>query len=153
MYSREQAFQMKQSFWTAFGQYMAPVPSSEGLKVNWVNYKTGLKDVFFRLKADNKKASIGIDIAHSDLGLQELFFQQFLELKNLLHGYLNEEWNWELHTNDVSGKVVSRISKDLCGVSVFNEHDWHQMITFFKLRMIALDEFRTDAKYTFDALK
>ncbi len=73
VYSKEQASQLRQAFWTALGQYLAPIPSAEGQKVNWVNYKTGIKHVYFRMQADHKKASISIEITHPDVGVQELF--------------------------------------------------------------------------------
>jgi hypothetical protein len=40
MYPRNEAAQLKKEFWTVFGQYMAPVLSSEGEKISWGNYKT-----------------------------------------------------------------------------------------------------------------
>ncbi|MFA6248901.1 MAG: DUF4268 domain-containing protein, partial [Mucilaginibacter sp.] len=49
MYSKDQASQLKQAFWTAFGQYMGPVLSAEGLRTNWINYKTGVKHIYFRM--------------------------------------------------------------------------------------------------------
>lgn len=91
MYSREQVSLLKQEFWTIFGQYLAPVLSSEGLKVNWINYRTGLKHVYFRMDADKRKASIAIEITHPDIGIQELFYEQFEEFKSLLNSYLKEE--------------------------------------------------------------
>lgn len=153
MYSREEASRLRHEFWTALGQYLAPHLSAEGLKVNWINYKTGLKHVYFKMQADKKQASIGIEITHPDTGIQELFFEQFLELKSILHGYLNEEWDWVLHTPDENGKIISRICTEIAGVSVFNRNDWPALISFFKPRIIALDEFWSDAKYSFDSLK
>ncbi|WP_439882514.1 DUF4268 domain-containing protein [Pontibacter sp. MBLB2868] len=153
MYTREQASQLRQAFWTAFGQYLAPHPSSDGLKINWVNHKTGLKDVYFRMQADKKTASIAIELTHPDPEIQELYFEQFLELKPLLHEYLGEEWEWELHTTDAFGKSISRIYKDLIGVSVFKKDDWPALISFFKPRIIALDDFWSGAQYSFDALR
>jgi hypothetical protein len=153
LYSKDEATQLKQAFWTTFGQYISPQLSAEGLRVNWVNYKTGIKYVYFRMEADKKSASIAIEIAHPDAGIQELFFEQFLELKNLLHSALYEEWEWQLHVTDVSGKNISRIFKQLDGLSVFNKNDWPACISFFKPRIIALDEFWSDAKYAFDTLK
>lgn len=153
MYSKEQATQLKQTFWTVFGQYMAPCLSSEGMKVNWVNYKTGLKHVFFRMHADNKKGSIGIELTHPDPDIQEIYFEQFLELKDLLHEYVGEEWEWLLHTSDPYGKVISKIHIELPGVSVFKKDDWPALISFFKPRMIALDDFWSGAQYSFDALR
>ena len=153
MYSKDEASQLKQLFWTTFGQYISPQLSAEGLKVNWVNYKTGIKHLYFRMEADKRSASIAIEITHADTGIQELFFEQFKELKILLHSTLNEDWNWELHTSDDSGRTVSRIAKQITGISIFNKNDWPALISFFKPRIIALDEFWSDAKYAFDALK
>jgi len=153
MYSKDEASQLKQQFWTAFGQYISPHLSAEGLKVNWVNYKTGIKHVYFKMQAGKSGASIAIEIAHPDGGIQELFFEQFKEYKNILNGVLGETWEWQLHTTDENGKTTSRISKQIDGVSIFNKNDWPALISFFKPRIIALDEFWNDVKYGFDALK
>ena len=153
MYTREQASQLRQAFWTAFGQYIAPHPSADGYKINWANYRTGLKHVYFRMHADKKMASIAIEITHPDPEIQELFFEQFQELRNLLHEYVGEEWEWELHTTNSEGRIISRIYKELTGVSVFNQNDWPDLISFFKPRIIALDDFWSGAKYSFDELR
>ena len=105
------------------------------------------------MEAGKKSASIAIEITHHDAGIQELFFEQFKELKNILASVLNENWDWQLHTTDENGKTVSRIFKQIKGVSIFNKNDWPTLISFFKPRIIALDEFWSDAKYAFDALK
>jgi hypothetical protein len=153
MYSREEASQLRQSFWTAFGQYMSPVLSSEGQKVNWINYRTGFSGVQFKMDAGSKKADIGITLTHSDTGIQELFFEQFREYQTLLRQYLDEEWNWVLHAHDESGRTVSRIYTEIPGVSVFNRDDWPALIAFFKPRITALDEFWNDVKDGFETLR
>jgi len=153
LYSKEEASQLKQAFWTTFGQYIAPQLSAEGLRANWVNYKTGIKHIFFKMQADKRTASIAIEITHPDAGIQELFYEQFLEYKNILASYQNEPWEWELHGRDEYGKTISRIYKQIKGVSIFNKNDWPELISFFKPRIIALDEFWSDAKYGFDGLK
>lgn len=153
MYTKEQASQQRQAFWTTFGQYIAPYPSAEGIKVNWINYNTGFKDLNFRMVAEGKTASINIMLTHPDLGIQELFYEQFMALKAILHERVGEQWEWVLHTTDEYGKTISRIYKEIRPVSVFNQDDWSTLISFFKPRMIALDDFWSDAKYTFEALK
>jgi Domain of unknown function (DUF4268) len=153
MYTKEQASQLRQAFWTTFGQYMNPIPSAEGLRVNWVNYNTGLKQVYFRMKADKKKASIGIEMTQPDAGIQELFFEQFTALRAMLQEATGEEWTWALHDQDENGKTVSRIYQEISGVNVFNREDWPTLISFFKPRIIALDAFWTDAQYSFESLK
>lgn len=81
MFSKQEASQLRKDFWTTFGQYMKPVPSADGEKVNWVNYKTGEKDILFRMEAGNKKATISIDLVHSDIDIQQLYYEQFVQLK------------------------------------------------------------------------
>jgi Domain of unknown function (DUF4268) len=151
MYTREEASTIRHEFWTAFGKYMGPVPSAEGLKINWINYHTRIRDLHFRMNAGVNAAVISISLEHRDPGIQELFFEQFLELKELLHGTLEEEWNWQLHVT-VDGKVISRIYKEITGVSVFNKAHWPELISFFKPRIIALDSFWENARYSFEGL-
>ncbi|WP_162425971.1 DUF4268 domain-containing protein [Pontibacter pudoricolor] len=153
MYTREQASQLRQAFWTTFGQYIAPHLSADGYRTNWSNYKTGLKHVYFRMRAEKKTATISIELTHPDAEIQELYFEQFEELKTLLHETLGEEWEWELHGEDEEGRTISRIYKKISKVNVFNKEDWPELISFFKPRIIALDEFWSNAKYSFDALK
>jgi hypothetical protein len=152
VFTRAEASHIKQEFWTAFGKYMSPIPSAEGLKINWVNYHTRIKDVHFRMDAGQKSASICILIQHNDPEIQELYYDQFLELKDLLHATVEEEWQWQLHAN-ADGKNVTKICKEISGVSVFNREHWPELISFFKQRIIALDSFWENARCSFDALK
>ncbi len=153
MYTKEQASQIRQAFWTAFGQYMALHPSVEGYKVNWINYKTGLKHVYFRMNAEKNAASIAIEIIHPDIEIQQLFYEQFLTLKLMLEDYQQETWEWVLHTSDNNGKTISRICKELPNVNVFRQDDWPAIISFLKPRIIALDAFWGDAQFSFESLK
>ncbi|MCC3151797.1 DUF4268 domain-containing protein [Hymenobacter sp. BT770] len=153
MYSKAEVTQLRQAFWTAFGQYMAPVPSAEGDSTNWINYKTGIKHVYFRMQADNRRATIAIELTHPDAGIRELFYEQFVELKALLHEALGEEWSWEAEATDAVGLPYSRIYIELSPANLFNREDWPALISFFKPRIMALDAFWADAQYTFEALK
>ncbi len=141
MFSKIETSQLKQEFWTAFGLYMKPIPFAEGEKNNWVNYKTGIKDILFRMQANTKQAIISIEICHKDKDLQLLYFEQFEALKNLLHKTLGEEWVWSKNIMDEAGHNISSISKKLENVNILNKSDWPDIISFFKQRIIALDEF------------
>ena len=153
MYSKDQVSKLKQAFWTAFGQYIAPQLSAEGMRINWINYKTGIKHLNFKLHADNKSAFIAIELSHPDTGVQELLFEQFKEFRNILKGYLNEDWEWEQQLLDENYKPVSRIYKTLPDVNIFKEEDWPEIISFLKPRLIVLDEFWCDASHSFELFK
>ncbi|MCP6313158.1 DUF4268 domain-containing protein, partial [Klebsiella pneumoniae] len=88
---KDEAKRIRQAFWTALGQYMGLHASAEGQKVNWINYKTGLKHLYFRMEAGSREATISIEIAHPDEGIRALMFEQFLSFRSLLHGMLGEE--------------------------------------------------------------
>ena len=152
MYTKQQASELRQAFWTAFGQYMSPVLSAEGEKVNWINYKTGIKHLFFKMNADKKHAEINIEITHPDIEMQQLYFEHFIQLKKLFQNSMGEEWTWQLHTTNEFGKTISKIFTTLENVSIFKKEDWPKLITFYKQRMIALDEFWSSAKYGFEDL-
>lgn len=153
MYSKQEASQLRQEFWTTLGRYMSPVLSAEGEKVNWINYKTGEKNTYFRLHADNRQALVALEFGQKDPGIQELYFQQLQQLKALFEQEAGPGWRWQLHHYDDRGQVVSRVVALLENVSVFRKDDWPEMIAFFKPRLIALDAFWSGAKYAFEALR
>ncbi len=152
MFSRKESSQIKHEFWTTFGRYMSPVPSAEGVKINWVNYHTTIKDIFFRMDADSKSASISISLEHRNPESRHRYFDQFVTLKTMLHAILEEEWNWQRDVI-VDGRSISRIEKTLPNVSILNRDQWSDLISFFKPRLMALDNFWRDAKWGFDGLE
>lgn len=153
MYSKEEARNLKESFWTTFGQYMSAVPSADGDKVNWVNYKTGIKHLHFRMDATNKSASIYIEISHPDDSMRQLIFEQFKEFQQVFQEIAGEEWEWDEVYYDEYGKKTARITTSIAKTSIFNKAQWAELISFFKPRIIALDEFWSMAKYSFDIFK
>ena len=150
MYSKQEASILNQQFWTSFGQYMAPVLNAEGEKINWVNYKTGVKNVRFVLTADNKVAKISLELSHKDTASQKQDFEKFLQLRRLFEKIMNEKWQWEQAVKDEYGKTISLIYTTLNNVNVFEKSDWPSIISFFKTRMIALDRFWCENKFAFE---
>ena len=58
----------------------------------------------------------------------------------------------KLFSQDENGKITSKILKRLEGVSIFKKSQWPGLISFFKPRIIALDEFWSTASYSFESL-
>ena len=153
MYTREETSQVRQSFWKAYGQYMALQTSAEGLKINWINYKTGIKYLNFKMDADKNHAYIQIHLSHPDTEIQEMMMEQFRTLEKLLQSHLQEDWDWKLHVPDEYGNTYSYIGTSLHNVNVFNQNDWPALIQFFKPRMMALDAFWSEAQYGFELFR
>lgn len=152
MYSKEEASKLRQQFWITFGKYMKPIPSADGLPINWVNYKTGVKNVFFKMNADQRKTTISIEITHQDEETRAIYFEQFKALKLLFSDAVNEEWVWEKSILNEYGIPFAQISVSLTGISIFNQKNWPEIISFLKLRILALDQFWVDVKPIFEQL-
>lgn len=153
VFSREEASQLRRNFWTTFGQYMKPIRSAEGLRVNWINYKTGYKGLNFKMDVDKRQAYIGIQLTQKDPDLRDLFYEQLEELRGILHACMEEEWTWEQDASNDLHQPISQVYTSLDGVNIFRESDWPQIISFLKPRLIALDEFWSMAKDHFEPLK
>ncbi len=149
MYSKQEASQIKQLFWTRFGQYMKPVFSASGEKVNWLNYKTGVPHIYFRMRAENSYASVSIECTHPSSLVQQDQFEQLEELKQMFQQALGDGWIWQKAAVDENGKPLARVYIELPGVSVFRESDWPAIISFLKPAMVGLDGFWNEVKEVF----
>lgn len=152
MYTKQELSRQRQAFWTAFGQYMQPIPSADGIKVNWVNYKTGMPGIYFKMDADGSEATITIVLAQPEASTRKMYYDQFARLKNVLHDTLGEEWHWQPAVKDEYGKLTARISASLQEVNINRNEDWPKIISFFKPRIMALDAFWSMAKDGFEQL-
>ncbi|RYY18948.1 MAG: DUF4268 domain-containing protein [Chitinophagaceae bacterium] len=146
MYSKQEASLIRKEFWTSLGLYMRPLQGADGMPVNWLNYKTGIRHFYFRMDANNKTASIAIELRQPDAETREHYFNRLQLLRSMLVEQAGEEWSWELNSLDEDGKPISRIGIEITGVNIFNKADWPAIISFLKPRMLALDNFWGQAK-------
>lgn len=151
MYTREEMSRLRQAFWTAFGKYMQPVQSAEGTPANWINYKTGAPGIQFKMDADRDQAVIMILLSHKNADVQLSHYDQLVQMKAMLEEALGEnDWVWQEAAVDSSGRLTSAISKTLSGVNVLKQADWPTIISFLKPRILALDEFWSMVKHSFE---
>lgn len=141
MHTKAEASVVKQKFWTSFGKYMSPVPSASGEKVNWINYKTGIKGIFFKMDASKEAASICVEIFLPDKTLEHLYYQTFRSFVKQFEELVGTEWEMEENFISKDYKSVSIIYIELKSVNIFNESDWPSIISFLKTNMIGLDAF------------
>ncbi|MHA4847605.1 DUF4268 domain-containing protein [Flavitalea antarctica] len=138
---------IKDEFWVTFGKYMALHHSVTGEKVNWINYKTGVKQVRFRLEADEKSAGIYIEFSNADLDLQIKLFNQLVNVDMpLLTQYTDAGWQSELHRQMADGRIVSRVLQEHYGVNVYFKSDWPAIISFLKSKLTGIDRFWAEQK-------
>jgi hypothetical protein len=146
MYSKQEIQQIKKQFWTSFGHYMRPVKNASGEEINWVNYKTGVRNIYFRMDASRSNASVSIELRNEDEQLRLRYYKQLQVLKNFMQEVLQEEWEWSEELKDEDGRTISRISKTLAKVNIYERSDWPAIISFLKQRIVALDDFWNNVK-------
>ncbi len=150
MYTREEASKARELFWTKFGKYMLPVLSASGEKINWINYKTGIPNLAFKMNATKDEAYIGIEIMHKDEEQARKIYDLFVSLKVTLEAELEEQWTWVQDDANEYGQPLSRISTKLQDVNIFKEGDWPAIISFLKPRLMHLDQFWDEHKMIFE---
>ena len=152
MYNQQEASSLRHKFWISFGRYIAPVPSSTGERINWLNYRTGIKFINFRMDCINRSAYVSIEISGKDVAERALYFNHFNTFRKALEEILGEKWNWEPTARTEHNNLIARIYMALDNVDVYNENEWPRIISFLKQRIIALDKFWNEYKDIFDML-
>lgn len=125
---------------------MRPVKNASGEEINWVNYKTGVRNIYFRMDASRSNASVSIELRNEDEQLRLRYYKQLQVLKNFMQEVLQEEWEWSEELKDEDGRTISRISKTLAKVNIYERSDWPAIISFLKQRIVALDDFWNNVK-------
>lgn len=152
MFSKAEARAWNEQFYTAFGVYMRKHQPLADYGLKWLNYQTGVKDVYFRVEADKKAGRVSIDLQQPDEGIRELFFEQFLEFRKLLEDYLEVSLIWEENMELPSGKTISRIHVEKEGLNIYHQDDWRDFFEFFEAYLTRLDAFWADFKPVFEEL-
>lgn len=154
MYGKEEAIALRKLFWTSFGKYIGHNRTAAGHKGKWLNYKTGVKDIYFRMDVDKRTAKVCIDIQQNDPGIRELFFEQFKEVKTVFEDTTNtNEWIWLDNYTNSFNKEISRIYVEIENVNLYNKDTWNVIFPFLAKHLIALDEFWEEFKDLFKQLE
>ena len=152
MYTNAEASAIRQQFWTSFGMYMSPVPSATLEKVNWVNYKTGIKGISFKMEADKESAFVAIEIFLKDTMLQHQYFEIFDNFVKQFEQTAGKGWLFERdHFIEHKGNV-STITVKLKNVNIFRQDNWPTIIAFLKQHIIGLDAFWAEYKAAFELI-
>ena len=152
MYSKAEASLITQKFWTSFGIYMSPVPSATLEKVNWVNYKTGIKGISFKMDAGKNSAAVMVEIFLKDTMLQHQYFNIFNNFTVEFKKIVGKDWIFHKDYFVEGKRSVSLIIVEKEKVNVFKEEDWPTIISFLKQNMLGIDKFWESYKPAFELL-
>lgn len=152
MLGKDEAKAYRIEFWSRLEEQMKKIKNPHGTKVNWMNYNTGVKNLYFRMEADENGCRLVIDLQFPDPGIRSLYYEQFTEFKNLLDDKL-KGLVWKSDFEHSNGKTISRIYTERADCHLFNKDDWDKMHLFLKLNFKKLDEFWTEFGEVFHNMK
>jgi hypothetical protein len=140
MFSKEEKRNLNAQFFSKFVRHMSRHHSTGGGGGRWEAYKTGVKDLYFRLLTF-PEVGLAIDLQFKDAEIRALFYDQFIELRKLLENHVGapavffEEFTLE------SGVVVSRIVWTLPNAYFYDEKQWDTILSWYEVKLLGLDEF------------
>jgi Domain of unknown function (DUF4268) len=136
---------VREEFWTRFGQYMALQASASGERINWINYKTGVRQVQLKIEVDDQKARIAVLITSADNLKRGQLINQFLQDKLSLDSCSENPWEHKV-SNSSHDQTITALFQELNGVNINVRTDWPAIISFLKPLMICFDLFWNQQK-------
>lgn len=146
MYTREELKSIRTAFWNDFKSYMSKHKSSNGRRMNWLNYPSEVPFIFIRLDADAKGARFLFDIQAKDEGVRAIIWEQMYELKNVLEAEMGTEGVWQENCSSPAVAQFNRISWERNDLNFFNPDDKKAIFAFFEDRLVHFDVFYQDFK-------
>jgi hypothetical protein len=146
MLSKEERKQLNIDFWDQFKSEMRKIRSSNGKKMNWINYPTDVKNTYLRVVTESNSVSLCFDIQFKDQGVQSIVWEQLTELRKVLESEMEHPTQWEENKITSEGLNIGRISWILSGVNFYDKGQWDVIIEFLKQRMVEFDRFYQEFK-------
>jgi hypothetical protein len=146
MLSREEQKLKNHLFWDDFRKFMGKVKSSNGRKMNWLNYPSDVKDIYIRLQVDSKSAKLCFDIQSRDAGIRAIIWEQMTELKKIMEVTMNCKGEWDEQVYNNEGVVISQIKWEKQGLNFYDENQKLEIFEFFKEKLVAFDLFYQEFK-------
>lgn len=152
MLKKEELRELRIDFWSEFDAYNKKTRTANNRKISWAQYKSGIKDIYFRLDFTTKEAFLAIDLQMRDAGVRSLVWDQFMETANLLKTHIGDDLSY--HTDLVSpeGLEIHRIKWTLENVSILNKKDYPKVVQFLSEKIQGLDVFWYEFSDLFNAL-
>lgn len=137
MFSKEEAKQVRQDFWTFFGKRY---------RRKWTLYNTKVKSLVLKFSMEQNRAIVSIDLEHEEDFYRHYYFEKLESLKSILEQQVAAPLIWDRDYQLESGKVISRVYVIKESVKITRKTDWPQVYEFFYKSMDQLESFYWEYK-------
>lgn len=146
MLSKEERRKLNEDFWSGFKQYMRKKKSSNGRRINWINYPSDVKEIFIRWEVNGKTTRLCFDIQPKDEGVRQIIWEQLGELKAVLIAEMSNPGSWQEEYYTEDGRLISRIYWESADYNFYNVNEHPQMFNFMGETIEAFDRFYQEYK-------
>jgi hypothetical protein len=152
MLPKEEQKRLNLIFWNGFQNHLGKTKSSNGKRINWLNYPSDVKSIFIRLEADSKGVRLCFDIQPKDDSVRAIIWEQMTELQVVLEDITIEKPIWEENLYLPSRKVISRIYWEDKTLNFYKPDDHPKIYDYLKERLTKFDLFYQEYKEILIAL-
>ena len=138
MYSREEAKQLKQEFWTTFGQWSLRKRKSKG-KGRWLLNHTGVRGYRLKFETEKKTKCVCLEIIDADEVIREIRYEKLLELKSIFDEAMDNELIWDKEFFLSPDNKIIRVYVQQHGLTINNRQHWPKIFAFFYQKMDKLE--------------
>ncbi|MBI1837932.1 MAG: DUF4268 domain-containing protein [Flavobacteriia bacterium] len=131
---------------------MTKTRSSNGKKINWINYPSDVKNIYIRIEVDSNGARLCLDIQPKDNEIRALIWEQMTELKFVLENIMDYHTHWIEEYCSEQNKVISRISWEENTLNIYKLDEHFKIYEFLRERLIKFDLFYQEYKEILIAL-
>jgi|694.fasta_scaffold61416_2 hypothetical protein len=152
MLKKEELREIRTEFWSEFDAFNKKKRTVANRKISWAQYKSGIKNIYFRLDFDTNEAYFAIDLQMRDPEIRELVWEQFMETENLLLTHIGPEMEKLPNHTTKEGLQIHRLQWTIRDVSIMNKEDYPKAIRFLSEKIQGLDAFWYEFSDLFVAL-
>lgn len=135
MFSKDEAKQLRQDFWIAFGK---------SFPRKWILYDTKIKDFSLKFHFDTTMAMVSMDIENKDLEKRIALWEKLISLKSELESDYVPGVVFEEYTFLDNQREISRIYIKKENVSIHNKKTWQETMLFLEEHMQKFEAFFKD---------
>tara|TARA_R110002051_G_scaffold185003_1_gene254249 strand:- start:1787 stop:2215 length:429 start_codon:yes stop_codon:yes gene_type:complete len=135
MFSKDEAKQLRQDFWIAFGK---------SYPRKWILYDTKIKDFSLKFHFDTTMAMVSMDIENKDLEKRIELWEKLISLQSVLKKEYVPNVIFEEYTFLENQIEISRIYIKKERVSIHNKNTWQETMVFLNEYMKKFEAFFID---------
>lgn len=146
MLSKEDLKAYNSQFWDVFRIRMRKHKSSNGRRINWINYPSDVKSVFIRLHADKKGVALNFDVQFKDPEILDLVWEQLLEMRKIMETTMEIKGEWLEDNYLENGLRFYRIQWAKPDLNYFKPETHEEIYIFLETTLLKFDEFYQEFK-------